>query len=290
MTGLNWSYEDLCAVVPSFPHNSSSPTSAADLNPAIKQLLDTRPNSSIFSVGSRSVIIMISDDVLAKVSLMRGGKHLTHEQAILTLLDQKPCPNIVQTLLRTPDATFMQTLRMGTLHERIKMNKLPLQVLKWMQQLSDAVACVESCGYAHGDLNPSNILFDDKDQLRLVDFDHAVKLGNDLNVGYAPYVRPKKPGQKGGIYGIAGPITEQLALGSIFWFMTRGIELFHNLQQQEQESRLKENQFPVTEPQDPIDQVIKNCWLGKFSSISELSERIGVIISEKALQGKGTKL
>jgi serine/threonine protein kinase len=44
---------------------------------------------------------------------------------------------------------------------------------QWMQQLSDAVACLESLGYAHDNIKPQNILLDNQDQLKLADFDHA---------------------------------------------------------------------------------------------------------------------
>jgi len=37
-------------------------------------------------------------------------------------------------------------------------------------------------------------------------------------------------GQSGEDYGVAGPITEQLALGSIFWFIARGMELYPELE------------------------------------------------------------
>lgn len=46
------------------------------------------------------------------------------------------------------------------------------------------------------------------------------KSETDLNVGYKPYVRAGKSGQLvgGGTYAKAGPVTEQFALGSIFWY------------------------------------------------------------------------
>lgn len=58
----------------------------------------------------------------------------------------------------------------------------PSYILSWMQQLSEAGECIESLGYAHGDRNPRNILLDDEDRLKLVDFDHARKIGDNLEV------------------------------------------------------------------------------------------------------------
>jgi hypothetical protein len=39
-------------------------------------------------------------------------------------------------------------------------------------------------------------------------------------------------------------------------------------------NRLINRQFPATEPQDPIDNIISDCWLGKFESIAEVSKRV----------------
>lgn len=288
MIGLNWTYEYLCEVVPILTRNSSLPTNATDLNPIIKHLLTQCPGSSIFSIGGHSILLSITDNIVAKVSLKPGGPHVSHEQTIFELLDQRPCSHIVQTFLRCPDITFMESLKNGTLHERMSMVNKPLPILQWMQQLADAAACLESLGYVHGDINPSNILFNDKDQLKLVDFDHSLKIGDDLDVGYEPYVRSRKRGQMGGDYGIAGPITEQLAIGSIFWFMTRGTELYHELEGPEQVRRLMDCQFPTIDPKDPVDSIISDCWLGKFQSISALSRRIREVTTfgEKYLERK----
>lgn len=105
-------------------------------------------------------------------------------------------------------------------------------------------------GYAHGDINPRNILSDDEDRFKLIDFDHAHKIGNDLNVGHEPYVRfhRRRGTTGGGMYGIAGPVTEQFALGSIFWYITRGAELYADLEGPEQVDRLMDCKFPATDP------------------------------------------
>ncbi|KAL9038367.1 MAG: hypothetical protein Q9214_005305 [Letrouitia sp. 1 TL-2023] len=275
MTGLCWTYETFCIFISQLTSPSLSPLSVADLNPIIKQLLIICPNSSIFDVGAHSVLLSITEHIAAKVPFYSGNIHLRHEQTIFELLDRAPCPYIIQSFFRGPDITFMQLLRNGTLHQRMTMLNKPRHVLPWIQQLSDAVACIESLGYAHGDINPQNILLDDDDQLKLVDFDHARKIGDDVEVGYEPYVRFHRHGTaNGAIYGIAGPITEQFALGSIFWYITRGAELYADLEGPEQVNRLMDGKFPATDPQDPIDSIISDCWLGKFQSIADLSKHV----------------
>jgi serine/threonine protein kinase len=228
MTGFRWTYSQLCKAVPKLTAHSSSPISAADLNPIIKGLLTICPNSYICDIGGHSVLLSFTDDIVAKVSLKPGGEHVRHEQSIFELLDQTPCPYIVQTFLRCPDIIFMERLNDGTLHDRMSMVNTSHQILQWMQQLSDAAAWIESQERVHGDINPRNILFK-KDKLKLVDFDHSLKIKDPLDVGYEPYVRGCKKGEVGGNYGVAGPRTEQFALGSIFWYMTRGTELYHDI-------------------------------------------------------------
>lgn len=274
MTGLNWTYETLCDFIPDFTYHSSSPTSAADLNPIIKQLLAICPGSSIFGVGGHSVLLSITEGIAAKVSHKSDDPYLQHEQTIFELLDRASCPSVIRTFLRCPDVTFMQLISNGTLYQRMTTMNKPRPILQWIQQLADAVACIESLGYAHGDINPRNILFDDEDQLKLVDFDHAIKAGDDLEVGDTPYVRAQKVGSKGGTFGTAGPITELFALGSIFWYITRGTELYADLEGSERVNRLIDGQFPTTDPKDSIDKIISNCWLGNFESISDLSKCI----------------
>ncbi|KKZ62854.1 hypothetical protein EMCG_02788 [[Emmonsia] crescens] len=287
MVGLYWTYENLCEFIPILGCNSSSPIEAVDLNPLIQQLLTTHSGSTIFGVGGHSVLLSITEDIAAKVSLKRDGQHVRHEQSIFELLNQAPCPYIMHSFLCAPDITYMQLFKNGTLYERMSMIGKPRHVLQWMLQLSEAVACLESLGYTHGDLNPRNILLDNQDQLRLVDFDHAVKTGDDLDVGYEPYVRAIKAGQQigGGTYGKAGPITEQFALGSIFWYMSRGTELYAELDGPDKVGRLIEGEFPIVNRENPIDGLICDCWHGEFGSIAELSARIRqVVVFDKKFQ------
>jgi hypothetical protein len=123
---------------------------------------------------------------------------------------------------------------------------------------------LESLGYAHDYVKPPNILFDNQDQLELVDFDHALSTGDNLDVGYEPYVRASKSGQTGGTHGITGPVTEQFDLGSIFWYMSRGTEHCYELEGLEQVNQLIDTQFPVDAvfPQRKDLPSTDNIWIG----------------------------
>lgn len=124
------------------------------------------------------------------------------------MLEQSPCQHIIRSFLGKLDITFMQYLKNGTLNKRLAIEGTPIPILEWMQQPSCAVAYLESHGYAHSDINPRNILVDENDQLKLADFDHTLRIADNLDVGYEPYVRAPKSGLAGGCYGVAGLITE----------------------------------------------------------------------------------
>lgn len=217
-------------------------------------------------------MLFIPPGVAAKVSLEVGDKRLRHEQDIFALLDHLKCPQLAQCYFRGVGVIFLELLAHGTLHDRKSMSR-PKPVLHWMLQLSSAAATLEALGYAHGDINPENILLDVHDQVRLVDFDHSLRIGDALDVGYEPYVRQHR-GYVGGHYGIAGPFTEQFALGSVFWYMTRGSELYSELEGHDQVNRLLDGKFPATDPNDPIDRIIVNCWNGLYSRVVDLVEEL----------------
>jgi serine/threonine protein kinase len=135
----------------------------------------------------------------------------------------------------------------------------PRPISHWMLQLSSAAACLEALGYAHGDINSQNILLDAHDQVKLIDFDHSLnKIGDALDVGYDPYVRQHRE-TIGVVYGIAGPVTEQFALGSVFWYMTRGSEPYSEPEGPDQVDRLLDGNFSPTDPQVPTDKITGNC-------------------------------
>ncbi|KAM3513287.1 hypothetical protein MY11210_003063 [Beauveria gryllotalpidicola] len=270
MAGLNWTFKQLTDY---FAH-PLSPRFA--LNPIIERILSTCSNASVFGIGGHSVVLRISPDIVAKVSLEAGDERLRHEQTIFEALAQIDCPNLAQCYFRAADVGFLQLMANGTLYDRMSIANKPRPILHWMLQLSHAASCLETLGYSHGDINPQNILLDDNDQVKLIDFDHSLKVGEELDVGYEPYVRQHRE-PTGGVYGVAGPVTEQFALGSVFWYMTRGHELYSELEGHDQVDRLLDGIFPTTDSQDPIDGIIRNCWNASYLSIANLVHDIQVI-------------
>lgn len=276
MTGLCWTYDALVAY---YEHCGKR-----ELNPLIEQLLLACPSSSVFAIGGHSVILQISSNIVAKVSMKAGDPRLRQEQKIFEVLQDAKSHNIVQCFYRGVDVSFLESLPHGTLYDRMSLPK-HRPVLHWMLQLTTAVAYLEELGYAHGDLNPQNILLNDDDELILIDFDHSLEIGEDVNVGYEPYVRQSRQ-RDGGLFGVAGPRPEQFALGSIFWYMSRGSELYSELSGPDQVDRLIDGEFPDIDPTEPIERVIQNCWLRRYARIADLLEEIKAMVGDTARQEK----
>jgi hypothetical protein len=73
---------------------------------------------------------------------------------------------------------------------------------------------------------------------------------------------------------VAGPETEHFALASVFWYITQGTKLYSKLQRHDVVDRLTDRQFPDTDPNDPIDNIILHCWFTKFERTIGLLHKI----------------
>lgn len=245
-----------------------------EINPLIKAFLATCPGSSVFGLGGHSVVLRLCPDIAVKVSKHADEELLRSEQEVFALLDPFKCANIVQHYLSVPDAIFLEFLPDSPLYVRIACHDKPRPITRWMLQLTGAVACIEALGYAHGDINPKNIIFDEKDDVKLLDFDHTLKAGGRVDVGLEPYVRGGRRQKGDGQYGSAGPVTDQFALGSIFWFMTRGTQVYDDIPGHEQVNLMYDGVMPATDPEEPIDCIIQKCWDGEYETIADLVREI----------------
>ncbi|EGE01131.1 serine/threonine protein kinase [Trichophyton equinum CBS 127.97] len=255
--GLNFSYQTFCDYLPRITGASSSPANA----PLIKRILGCYPNSTIYGVGSHSALLSISGSLCVKVSYKPGGEHIIHEQEIFRQLESIPCSSISHALYCAPDLIFMELYKNGTLHERLSSTKAPRPVLQWMQQLSEAVACLEALGYAQRELSPRNIMFTEDDNLRLVDFDHSLKLGEDLEVGDYPLCSSHKHGGRH---------------GTVRWYLwhTRVNLLVHA------------RTCPDMDLEDPVNRISRDCWTGRFDSVAALAACIRRLVYSRDLEQK----
>ena len=151
-----------------------------------------------------------------------------------------------------------------------------------MNDLTQAVAFLESLNLADGDLRPENILLD-RDRLKLSDFDCTAEIGTYFEACMAPYGRllnSKEVDQgESGTSGSLGPRTEQFALGSIFYFINYGFEVYGDrcLTDDSKEhgpklvDLLQDMEFPKLNGNPLIDDIIGKCWHNKYATIAELA-------------------
>ncbi|OBT68913.1 serine/threonine protein kinase [Pseudogymnoascus sp. 23342-1-I1] len=165
---------------------------------------------------------------------------------------------------------------------KVEKLELPLR-MTWINDLSHGVAFLESLGFAHGDLRPENILLD-RDRLKLADFDCTARLGSEFEACISPYGRilGSEGGVDKGTAGNLGPRTEQFALGSLYYLINYGFEVYGDRCLGDDPSGkehgptvvdlLQKMIFPELHGDPMIDSIIKKCWYGGYKTIGELAE------------------
>lgn len=92
--------------------------------------------------------------------------------------------------------------------------------------------------------------------------------------------------QFGGTFGIASAATELFALGSIFWYMVRGTELWAGVQGLDLVDRLIARTCPDMDLEDPVNRIIRDCWTGRFDSVAALAACIRRLVYSRDLEQK----
>ncbi|KAJ5724066.1 hypothetical protein N7488_002101 [Penicillium malachiteum] len=165
-----------------------------------------------------------------------------------------------------------------------KVTKLePLSLrLEWMNDFTQAVAFLESLNLAHDDLRPENVLLD-RNKLKLSDFDCAAEIGTELEICQEPYGRAlnSREAELGecGTAGFLGPRTEQFALGSLYYYINYGFEVYGDqlLAESWREKSLALSEllmnmkFPTLNGNPLIDNIINKCWHNGYATISEFA-------------------
>lgn len=109
----------------------------------------------------------------------------------------------------------MEYLPSGNLQERLNQITCSNQCLTIAQQLFSALACAHSYGIVHGNLRPSNILFAEKNHLKLSDFGFPAHTYGDSNHWYQPANKP--------INELPSPASDIYAAGAILFQMLTGV-------------------------------------------------------------------
>jgi serine/threonine protein kinase len=97
-----------------------------------------------------------------------------------------------------------------------------------MKALAEGIAWLESLGLAHGDLRPENILVNEQDHVKVADFDCTDLIGSKFEACIPPYGRllGSEASSEKGSAGKLGARTEQFALGSLFYYINYGTEVY----------------------------------------------------------------
>jgi serine/threonine protein kinase len=251
------------------------------------------------STGAVGWVFKINDRIALKFPRQPGCRKFGHELEIFDILEKSdPCPDIIQSFLRVPEGNFLALLRGGTLDQRLRANQIResdkpysriLQITKkeptnlverWIMEVSNATAWLESLGYVHTDLRPINMLLDDGDHLKLTDFDCVAKIGSEKVASAPPYARILGPeaGLEQGTFGCNDARAEQFAIGSLLYLMTRGHEPYEEEEFKDGVdgaslivSRFQRMEFPAL-GEGHLDRIIKRCWYGEFRQMRDMAE------------------
>lgn len=160
-----------------------------------------------------------------------------------------------------------------------------------MNDLTQGVAFLASLNLAHGDLRPENILLD-RDRLKLSDFDCTAQFGTDFETCSCPYGRLLNSNEADqgipGTAGFLGPRTEQFALGSLYYLINYGFEVYDNqcLADDPYEhgpkviDLLQDMKFPKLDGDPLIDDIIDKCWHNQYRTLAELATHTETLLKE----------
>ncbi|KAL4808653.1 hypothetical protein BDV18DRAFT_157596 [Aspergillus unguis] len=243
----------------------------------------------LLSGGHAGWIFGITDHIALKIPTEQSRECFDRESRFYdTLENHEPCSYILQSFLCVPEGNFLALMSGGTLQQRLESNKNwtngaiigfklePLALVeRWFIELSGAVAWLEYIQCAHDDIRPSNLLLDAKGHLRLAAFNHAAPVGTPSHGGKPPWTRLL--GDEGGsaknTFGLCGPRTEQFAVGSILYYLTRGYEPFEmsDMDYKAIGNCLQRMDFPLL-GEGLFDGVIDRCWNGQFTTLKQISD------------------
>ncbi|KAK2735941.1 hypothetical protein FQN55_001905 [Onygenales sp. PD_40] len=256
----------------------------------------------LLSGGAVGWVYRIDHRIVLKYPVHPNSDGFKREMAFFDVLEKhEPCPHIVQSFLRISDGIFLASMGGGSLHHRLETHQRrstdgrrleqvistePQHLVKrWLMELCKAAAWLESLGYVHGDIRPPNLLLDNQDHLKLADFDCVQLIGTSLKGGAAaPWARVlgAEAGSEEGSFGACGPRTEQFAIGSILYCLTRGHEPYEMDDfddDAEKVTLFKRMVFPPLNG-GHFDTIIERSWKGEFPLLKDLSEEVNTLSFE----------
>lgn len=161
-----------------------------------------------------------------------------------------------------------------------------------MDDITQAIEFLESFKLAHGDLRPDNLLLN-RNRIKVTDFDNAAKFGTPVTVCQDPWGRELRKNEPhydlpDCTAGLLGPRTEQFVLGSIYYYINYGMEVYGDKKLSASPrdrglaltDLLQDMQFPVLSRDSMINGLIYKCWYNQFPNIASLAISTKVLLDE----------
>lgn len=173
-------------------------------------------------------------------------KNIIKEVEIMTLLSEDNHPNIVKFIETYDDVKFMYIVMeccdQGDILKYFSepSNQTDEKLANVIMQIVEALAHLHSKGIAHRDIKPENLLFNNKNQVKIIDFGLSVQNMNepkDSNTiaGTRHYVSPEA------INGMCGTQGDMWSLGVVMYQLVFGIYPFSGERMSDLYSSIKFN-------------------------------------------------
>jgi hypothetical protein len=211
------------------------------------------------------------------------------EKAVYRVLMESPHPYILQCILCVPEGIFLRRME-STLAARLSCTQgaaIPPETQeRWVWQLASALTWLERLGFVHGDLHPGNILLDGNEDIRVADFDTAVRLGDELQAASEPFCKMDKKFKT----PLAGPVTEQFSFASCVYNIRFAQWPWHNLEERDRVQRMARNEFPPVSEDLLFGEVMMKAWHGEYGSMAAVEEDVLTRLGRTMAEGEALRL
>ena len=232
----------------------------------------------VIASGSSAFIGEVDEVTVLKYPLAPGGdtSRLETERKLLEIVG--PHERIIELKGFSTTGLYLERAVNGSLaHYLLESGKPPPSIqqrLSWCREAAEAVARVHARGVIHCDIQPTNLLLDERLHIKLSDF-QGKQLSEDgvvlLDGGssepcrfYCPRPDPFEADVK----------TDLFALGCTIYFIMTGCAVYRDIVDGEDgwremvEDRFSKQQFPGD--LDVCSTITLKCWLKEYESAKEL--------------------
>lgn len=198
-------------------------------------------------------------------------------------MNDSPSRNPPQSLLsyhgihdEIPAGIVLEYAELGDLRSWLLEGHIPTKELlyRWTHQATEALEFAHRLGVMHADIHCLNFFLTDALDLKVGDWGGA---SIDGGKSYCSYRYSHRLFSSDGVdiasEGIS-TTTEIFALGSAFYVMISGEELWPGLEDKEIRNRIATRQFPDTTELRVLGSVVEKCWSGSFESMTEVRRAI----------------